>query len=182
RAHQLVGVKAALHDRLRLALAHELDRHVGGCVTEGRVDYRDRRQINCTSPANFFDARARPDEYRRDEPKASGIDRALERRLIARMSDGGRRGGQTPAELEQSLVFFVDASSWRPRDVVGRRGSRTRYGGHERRFAVRYATRRANVSCSSLAVIVTRAKGPAASELPSSMMTVPSISGASAAL
>ena len=115
RAHQLVGVKAALHQRLRLALAHQLDRLVGGRLAVRRVD--DRRMPRCRCRAAFATAsmRARgPTRIGAIRPSLRRIDRAAQRALVAGMRDGRRRRRQRLAEIDQPLVFLVLAFHPRP--------------------------------------------------------------------
>ena len=69
--HQLVGVQAALHQRLGLAFAHELDRLRGGRLAVGRVDDRQVREIDTVLLRQRFDACPRPDQDRRDQPSCA---------------------------------------------------------------------------------------------------------------
>ena len=115
RAEQLVGVQAALHQQLGLALAHQLDRLRRRGMAVRRVDDpRAPRSI----PFAFATPRSSPraDQDRRDQSLLAGFDRAGEqRRLLARMRHRGRepaRGcGTAPAAVR---IFPVPVSrvSW----------------------------------------------------------------------
>jgi hypothetical protein len=74
-AHQLVGVKASLHQRFRLAFADELDRFRGGRLAVRRVDNWRAAQIEVELLRDRLDARARTDEDRRDQAELRGVER-----------------------------------------------------------------------------------------------------------
>ena len=57
--------------------------------------------------ADRLDARARPDQDRRDQAELRRFDRASQRAFVARMRDRRRRRRQRLAEIEQPLVFLV---------------------------------------------------------------------------
>ena len=65
--HQFVGVQAALHQRLGLALAHQLHRRRGGRLAVGRVDDLDAGQVDAGLGGDRQDARARADQDRHDQ-------------------------------------------------------------------------------------------------------------------
>jgi hypothetical protein len=107
RAHQLVGVQAALHQRQGLALAHQFHGLFRRGLAVRRVDDRVRRDIDLVLARQRLDPRARTDQDRCNEAQRRRLDRAAERTLVTRVRDGGRRGLERLADFEQPLVFFV---------------------------------------------------------------------------
>ncbi len=101
RAHQLVGVQAAFHQRFRAPGAHLRHRLVGRLLAERRIDDRERGDVEPGFRGNFPDPRRGTDQDGRDQPGLGGIDRALQRTLVARMRDRGRRWRQRLAALDQ---------------------------------------------------------------------------------
>ena len=101
RAHQLVGVQAALHQRLGLALAHQRRRpsrprpRCSGASTIWK-----RRRCRCRLLRDRLDARARPDQDRRDQAEPGRVDGAAQRALVAGMRD---RGGRRRQRLQRSI-------------------------------------------------------------------------------
>jgi hypothetical protein len=109
RPHQLVGVQASLHQRLGLALAHQLDRFLRGRMTEGRVHDRQTREVDLVLLRHRLDTRSRAHQDRLDQPEARRVHRSFERGLVAGMRDCRWRGRQRLAKVEETLIFLVGA-------------------------------------------------------------------------
>jgi hypothetical protein len=125
RGHQLVGVQAPLHQRLGLALAHELHRGLRRGDAVRRVDDRDAGEVDAALLGDRADARRGADQERDDQAHLRRRHRALERRRVARMRHRRRRRRQGLAGVDQALVFLVLAgghvllSQRRPRGPAG---------------------------------------------------------------
>jgi hypothetical protein len=105
RGHQLVGVEAALHQRLGAALEHELDRLVGGSVAVLDIDDRVGGDVDIGLLRRLLDLLPGADEDGRDETEARGADGAVDRRRVARMDDRRRHRRQALAGVEQTLIL-----------------------------------------------------------------------------
>ena len=105
--HQLVGVQAALHQRLGLALAHQLHRRRGGRLAVRRIDDLHAGEIDAAGggDAPRCARAARPGSARSGRAGPPRIAPSSED-CIARMRDGGRRGRQRLAEVDQALVLL----------------------------------------------------------------------------
>ena len=79
RRHQLVGVEAPFHQRLDLAQARHLDRHLGGGVAVLGRDDLDARQVGLLRLRESSDLRLGPDQHRHDEPAPRGLERPEQR-------------------------------------------------------------------------------------------------------
>ncbi len=107
RGHELVGVQAALHERLGLALAHPLHGCCRGRLAVGCVDDRHGREIDAACGGDGLDPLARAEENRRDQSKPRSLNSPLQRTLVAGMRHGRRRRRQCLAVVDQPLVFRV---------------------------------------------------------------------------
>ena len=107
RGQQLVGVEAALHEQLGLALAHERDGLLGRRLAVRRVDDLDAGDIDAAGLRELPDLVGRANEYGNDQSGPIGLERAGERGLVAGMRHrrGQRRLGL--GGLDQPLVFGV---------------------------------------------------------------------------
>ena len=105
--HQLVGVEAALHQRLGLACPHELDRSRRRGVAVRRVDQLVARDVELELLRHGLDLRLRSDEDGLDQPELRGVDRAGERALVARVRDRHGHRLDRLRGLDQPLIFFV---------------------------------------------------------------------------
>ena len=77
-------------------------------LAERRIDDLDSRDDRCRAfRRHRFDARARPDEDRRDQAVLRRLDRAFERALIARMRDRGRHRRERLQNSMSRLVLRV---------------------------------------------------------------------------
>ena len=106
RAEQLVGVQAALHQELGLALAHQLHRLRRRRVAVRRVDDPGRAEVDAVRlarPRAIF--AAGPTRIGTISPLLAGLDRAGQRRLLARMGDRRRDRLQAAAPLQQLFVL-----------------------------------------------------------------------------
>ena len=101
--HQLVGVQAALHQRLGLALAAPAappQRRPPRCAAAsttldaGQIDPARRRPPGCGR---------RADQDRDDQAEPGRLHRSLQRRRIARVRDGGRRGRERLAGVRSGV-------------------------------------------------------------------------------
>lgn len=109
---QFVGMKAALHQQFRLAATYREHGTRGGRMAMRRVDDRRETQIEPCFVRDLVNLRGRPDQYRLDESKPRGVERALERRLIAGMRHRGgdrikagtmreaKNGGEVPCRMD----------------------------------------------------------------------------------
>ena len=106
RAQQLVGVQAALHQELRLAPGGPAPRL---CSADawlcGASTIRVVAEVDAVLLGDLVDLRRRADEDRRDELLVAGLDRAGERRRLARVRHGGRDRVQAATAFEQLFVF-----------------------------------------------------------------------------
>ena len=100
--HQLVGVQAALHQRLGLALAHQLHRLGGGRLAVRRVDDLERRRCRCrTARRPPRCARAGPTRIGAIRPSVAASTAPSQRALVAGMRDRRRRRRQRLAGRDQ---------------------------------------------------------------------------------
>ena len=90
-AEELVGVQAAFHQELGVALAHELDSLGCGRVAVRGIDDGRRTERDAGLLREVVDLGRGADENRGDESLRAGLDRAGERRLLAGMRDRRRR-------------------------------------------------------------------------------------------
>ena len=111
-AHQLVGMKAALHQQLALGLVNQF--HGPGCsrFTMGGVDDLELRDIEIVLRRDRLDLGRRSDQDRLDDAGGSGFADAPQRRLVAWMHhqrDGGRhllgQGHEQPVILALRLCL-----------------------------------------------------------------------------
>ena len=123
RAEQLVGVQAALHQQLGLALPHQLHRlgrRRRGCAAR-------RRSAICprSMPAglrDLLDLRRRADEDRHDQPLLGGLDRAGQRRSPrtgARPPSAPARGCGTARAAVRTFRFQLSAFMIASRAAAG---------------------------------------------------------------
>ena len=133
RAHQLVGVQAALHQRLGLAFAHQLHgrrRPPHGCAAHRRSG--SPADVDAELACATASMRSRgPTRIGAIRPSRAASTAPFERALVAGMRDGGRRRRQRLAEVEQALVLFVFRMSMSLRQrasggQAGRHGWRAR--------------------------------------------------------
>ena len=139
RGHQLVGVQAALHQGLGLALAHQLHRRRGGRLAVGRIDDLDAGQIDACSSAATARMRSRG-------PTRIGAIRPSLAASIAPSSEDASQGCATAVGVggidlqcvDQPLVLFVLSQSCHSfclAPVAGRRAQARRAHGAGRRLA-----------------------------------------------
>ncbi len=91
RGQQFVGVQAALHQRLGLALAYQRDDAAKAEVVAAVFRGNDRkfRYVNAVFLGDGRQPRRRPHQDRCDQVKASRLDRAGERHRVAGMRHSG---------------------------------------------------------------------------------------------
>ena len=114
RAHQLVGVQAALHQRLGLAFAHELDRLRGRRVAVRRVDDLDSLEMSmpcCFATASMLAPAGRPGSARSARACAAST-APRERALVA-------RDARPPSRTGGSALASVDAGAGTSRGSCG---------------------------------------------------------------
>ena len=104
---QLVGVQAALHQRLGAAAGDLLHRLRGGGVAVGRLHQLAAREVQLELLGDGFDLRARADQDRPDQPQLRGVDGAGQRGGVARVGDRGRDRRQLLGRVDQALVLLV---------------------------------------------------------------------------
>ncbi|MNC62920.1 hypothetical protein D3C75_1129990 [compost metagenome] len=92
RAHQLVGVQAALHQRLGLAFAHQFHRAGGGGLAVGHVLDGQSAEVDAVLRGQGFDPFASADQDRCDQALAGGIHHSLQGTLVAGPGHRSRDG------------------------------------------------------------------------------------------
>ena len=102
---QLVGVQAAFHQELGLALPHQLHGLRRRTVTVRRIDDPQRIEVDVVRPRHLRDLRGGADEDRGNQPVRRGVNRSGERRGIARVCHGGRHGFELAASRQQRVVL-----------------------------------------------------------------------------
>ena len=108
RAHQLVGVQAALHQRLDLARARHRDRLLGGGVAVlGRRRSGRAPRSTPLGRGDRADLRLRPDEHRHDQLALGRLDR---RRAASRGRTGARPRSSPAARPSQRLSSLAKPS------------------------------------------------------------------------
>ncbi len=110
--HQLVGMQAALHQRLGVAGTHQRHRDRRRVVAVLGVDDPDAVQVDAEFLGDAANPGFRTDQDRFDDPFMEGDDRPLERLLVARVGDGGRNRFHAPDQrqhLLKALALVVDA-------------------------------------------------------------------------
>ena len=91
--HQLVGMQAAFHQELALALADQLDAPVGCRIALRRIDQREAADFDLVPTRGRSDFRRRSDEYRLDDADLGRFGRSSQRCLVTGMNhDGPGRG------------------------------------------------------------------------------------------
>ena len=108
RAHQLVGMEAALHQGFGLGVREPAPPPwppTPGCTR--RSTMRNREMSSPELAATLADPRGGPDEDRCDQPDEGGVDRAAERGLVAGVSDRRGRGRNRLATGDQPVVLLV---------------------------------------------------------------------------
>ena len=85
RAHQLVGMQAALHQRRGLAFPYQGHRLGRGIVAMRRLDDRQTGDVDAVSRRHIADAGRRPNQDRLDQTQLARLHRATERHLVARV-------------------------------------------------------------------------------------------------
>ena len=111
-AHQLVGMEAALHQRLGPPFAHNLDSLRGRRVAVRDVNTFIRRDVQLKllrDPGNF---RCRTDQNGPDEPHLRRVDRSLERALVARVRDRGDHRVEAFRRCDEALIPLVLLKHW----------------------------------------------------------------------
>ena len=71
----------------------------------GASTMRTAAEVDARVPRDLADLRGRADEDRRDQSLLAGLDRAGQRRRLARMRHGGRHRLEAAAPLEQLFVL-----------------------------------------------------------------------------
>jgi hypothetical protein len=102
RAHQLVGVQAALHQRLHLARAGHGHGLVGGFVAVLGVDDAHARQVGAGRLGHGMDLGLRPHQHRHDQPAPRRFQRTQQRIVVARVDHRGQHRRHVLAALEQA--------------------------------------------------------------------------------
>ena len=85
RTHQLVGMKAALHQRLGSAFTHQLDRLFGGFLAVFRIDDLEVPNVEPVLLGDRSDPLLGAHQNRLDEIELCCLDDAFQRRLVARV-------------------------------------------------------------------------------------------------
>ena len=136
RAHQLVGVQAALHQELALGLANQLDALCRGRLAVRHVDDLIAVDGKAMLAGHAGDFGGRPHQDRDDDPGLCRFDRPAQRGFVARMHDDRRRRGNLLRSGDQPLVL-----------AVRRRGERTE---RRNRSDVVFVSRHHRVSASAV--------------------------------
>ena len=136
--HQLVGVQAALHQRVDLALDGELD---GACRRGMAVRHvldRDAVDLQLRLQRDGLDARARADQHRLDHAGGTRVERGGQADGVARVHDRHLDAPQRPYVLQQphQVVALRERDAHlrqraaRALDALGRRDHRRLAGDH----------------------------------------------------
>ena len=107
--HELVGVEAALHQRLGLASLDERDSFLGRGMAMGRVDDAELREVHLEAVRRRSDFVPGPDEDRIDDPERGGFERSAERGRIAGMRHSDPQPRQRFRCGEQPVVLLTSA-------------------------------------------------------------------------
>ena len=110
RAHQLVGVQAALHQGLGLAGSDELDRLGGRVVAVFRIDHA--RLSEMSRPLSWRRGAIRsagPTRMGSISPRLRRLDRPAQRHIVARMRDGDLDRRFLLGGRNQAMVLFPPA-------------------------------------------------------------------------
>ena len=86
--HELVGVEAALHQRVDLAAARHGHGELGSLVAVARGHEPIGGEVDGFRRGDGADLRFGADEHRNDEAGARRLDRAQQRAPVDRMDDG----------------------------------------------------------------------------------------------
>ena len=106
-AHELVGVQAALHQRLDPARRDEPDRLSRRIVAMRRRDELERADIEPGVSRRVSNALWRADQDRIDEPELVCLDRAAKRDIVAGVRDGHFDSRRLLGRGDQSLVLVA---------------------------------------------------------------------------
>ena len=118
-AHQLVGVQAALHQRLGLARAERVRTAFAAELTLCSASTSSNDEMSSFSRSATSRMRASgPTRIGCDEAQARGLDGAFQRDLVAGMRDGDADARQLLRSCDQPLVFLMAS---RPSALFGRR-------------------------------------------------------------
>lgn len=104
---QLVGMQAALHQRLRVARAHQLDGARRRRMTVRRIHETIAGQVHTERRGEHRDSRHRADQHGHDDPGPGGGGRRVQRYLVAGMRDRDRHRPQRVATRNQRVVFLM---------------------------------------------------------------------------
>ena len=107
RAHQLVGVQAALHQRFGLTAQHKLNRLFRGGVTVRNVDDRVGRDVDLGLARGLADPLLRTDQDGLDQTEPGGADGTVDRGFVAGVDHCGRHRWQAATGVQQALVLRV---------------------------------------------------------------------------
>ncbi len=128
RAHQLLGVQGALHQRLRLAFARHRHAQDRCGVAVLRVDDLEPGEVEVGQFGGAADLRLRADQHRFDQLFARRLDRADQRGFVDRMDHRGAQWLEAAHQLEQLAIaasllvdFSVAAAHPAARDLLRRR-------------------------------------------------------------
>src|SRR5208283_3567481 len=105
--HQLVGVQTALHQQLRFAEAHQLDRLLSGGVAVRDIDDIIPAKIELQLLGDGPDLRYWADENWQNDPGFRRVYCARQRRVVARVRNCRRDRWQSLAASNQPIVFLV---------------------------------------------------------------------------
>ena len=112
RAHQLVGVQAALHQQLGLAGADQLDGLGRGGVAVRHVDELELPDVEPELLRHAADLVGRPDQDRDHQPGSGRLDGAAQRALVAGVRHRARDRRDAVGTVQQPADSCRAAGRW----------------------------------------------------------------------
>jgi hypothetical protein len=106
-AHQLVGVKAALHQHLALGSVNQLDAPGGRGLAVRGVDDLQACDVETVLARGIPDLRFGADQHGTDDAGFRTIQRAAQRRFIAGMHNDGRYRRHRFGGRDQTIILAV---------------------------------------------------------------------------
>ena len=138
RAHQFVGMQAALHQRFDLAFECQLDGALGGGLGVRHVLDRNAVDLQTGLVGNGLQSGARRHEHGLDQSRALSVERRGKADRVARMDDSHLQAPQRPHVLQQpdevvavgEFDSHVGQRAAGALDALGRRAHRGFAGDH----------------------------------------------------
>jgi hypothetical protein len=107
RAHQLVGMQTALHQRFGFTLPHQLDCFRSRIMAVLRFLDWEARYIGFRLIGGLANTGRRPNQNRSDEAQFDRLDDTLDRDRITRMRNCGRHRQQLLGRTQEAVVSLT---------------------------------------------------------------------------